>query len=583
MADKFPVFRASGRGTIADLESIVRQRAIVWANYRSDYIKALEASTTKVSISGQEYYRRFEINANAIKDAENSDHPHVDYLRLLGMSNDDMHNLWKDGFEPSEVDHLQHDWKDPGLQYSLEQAESFYDDVVNALSVADTVRLEGETVAYWETISERPAVPVQAIGEHGNEVSNINDDLDLYTGVKATVWNTTDVMKSKDMDYGLTITLLDSGTDVTPTDEKLLGAIKAMILLEGDDFMLRTEVSKESERLLNGVYYVKTRMEYDVSTVPTSYDMSKYLFDEGEFYQDVGLVPEAFAIVSEILAIWKNYFWKYKELESEAENVELATNGFVTIANGKYYMSVDKVKTMSKDDFEKIVAPSIDIRSVLDNDSFWKVILGGIARILSDLYGGIYNLLKEIPYFALKEQQVIDYLVKYGDPFSSKEFTREEAEVYMEKVGVKSIGLTISIVIAVASWGSLAELGYLSLAGGFTAAVTLVGIEVVMWSIASLLASLMNVGMAAYNAYMDAQTAYDGYTITEKLKELESTKAEPEDEAENAVDLGIITEASEYELQNYIMYEAMYNEVFEPKIEGLSPFDKGGELEIKYK
>ena len=58
---------------------------------------------------------------------------------------------------------------------------------------------------------------------------------------------------------------------------------------------------------------------------------------------------------------------------------------------------------------------------------------------------------------------------------------------------------------------------------------------------------------------------------------------EANEEAIKTATVGTMGDVTEFELRNYVMYDAIYNEKFENQLEHLNPFDRMGEFEPKYK
>ena len=592
MSDRFPTFSPSDQGSIADLHTVWEQRALTWANYKGQFDKKLKACTPYVTIDGKLCYgHSFFYDYHALASPWDSTHPHVEYLRILGMTDDDIRELWVTNIDPPEVDKLWNKWKNPDVGRTQSMGEQYYAEIYTALTEVTSITLTGETVVYNSGDVSKPEVAVDALNGHSSSAVHINQtsfgelgDYDLYNEFKPyPIVLTPMTAKDEWLDTLLAVKLLDRVTDVTPVDAPLLDAIRALILLEGDSFAPRTAVTKISERVVGDVTYVTTEMTYDTSTLTEFYNIDKFLHTDTEYYDKV--ISDDYIPVVEIQEIWKNYFWKYREPDSDEEDLAIQSDGILLLKNGVIYLTVDGLFRSSDKQFKEIIAPAINIYSELKDLARWKKILIPIAEMLNNLYGGIYNLLKHIPYFKHKEEQLIDWLVKHGKPFSSKEFTREEAEVYMKKVGTSAIGITISIVLLFLTAGAT---GAVSAAGK-----TIISIASAIGLTPALLASMinalltaLNIGLQAYTSYIGTESDFENYLLDEEFKEQTELEEKAKDEAKDAVEVanaGTMGDIDTYELQNYILYHGIFNEKFDDQLEHLNPFDRDGEFKPKYK
>ena len=590
MSDRFPTFSPSEQGSIADLHTVWEQRALTWSNYKGQFDKKLRACSPYIIINGKQCYGLgFAFSANAIANPWNSpDHPHVQYLKVLGMTDEQIQALYYSNLEPAEVETLWHKWQNPNVGRTLTMGNAYYAEIIALLSDVTKITLEGENIAYYGTELVRPELTNDLNNLHSYTALHINEtDYDLYDTWIPKLFSEIVPASASWLDRLLEVKLYNSlDEDITPVNKPLLDAVRALVLLESS-FATLTSTTKVSEREVVGEegyesqFFVTSRMTYDYT--PTEFlNIEKFLHTTTETYDEV--VEEVLTIQS----IWKNYFWKFREPDSDEEDLALQSEGILTLYDGRVYLTVDGLFRASDRQFEEIIAPAMNIYSELKNLAIWKKFLVTIGELLAELYGGIYNLLKHIPYFKHKEEQLIDYLVKYGDPLHNREFTREEAEVYMEGVGKKAIGITISIVLLFATFGTSSEasiLAWEAVEVGVAIGASASALAIIYTAVLSGVIAL-EIGLMAYTSYIGAEADFEGYILDEQFRELEELEEQARDEAKDAVEtatVGTMGDIGNFELQNYILYHGIYNEKFENQLEHLNPFDRDGEFKPKYK
>jgi len=122
MADKFPAYVPSDNGAYADLYAIWKSQALLWGQNKGEFDRKLKAIAPYVYINGiQCYSNQYAFDYHDIGVPSNNG-PATEWLRLLGMTDEEIHQLWLDGLDPSEVDTLWLKWKDPEVKYSQDSA-----------------------------------------------------------------------------------------------------------------------------------------------------------------------------------------------------------------------------------------------------------------------------------------------------------------------------------------------------------------------------------------------------------------------------------------------------------------------------
>ena len=573
MAKQIPPHTASGNGAIADMEQIWHAEALAWALYRNTFIRLTNDAMQTAIINGTDYWGPYAVmDYTAMADPWTyEDHPHVLWLENIGMSKDDIREFWVEGIDPSEVLEGRLAWKEVNLAGSIELAEEMYQNILAELTGVAKIKLTGETISYNGTTPEVDRIAVNPSLYNGHSVAtadmNRGGDIDLaFPSIAGGPPN------GEYYDMLLAVSYFD-GADVQMNinNKPLDDAVKALLLLKQEDMASIIDTVKVSERqVIDGafdLYFVTSQTTFDASTIDTAMDLADFPHSVTEYISkevtnDSGITYE------EYMEIWKNYFWLFDE-----GLVEQGNKFFISY-NGNLYLNKEVLRTASIGDFQTYIAPAINIHSKMKDLSEWKRFVYAIANFLSNIYSGIYDIIKEIPYFKKKLEHTVQWLVRHG--FRGKNFTEEEAIAYMDGIGPKAVGLTISIILIVASWGLATEVSVASMA--LTFGVTPATMLIIVNSL--LIANLaLNIGVSAYTSYIGVEDSFDQWKIDEQLKELEELEAELEDAKEEVLEtFNIATQGdvSQQEMQNYILYDAMFNEKFEPRLENAEPFAYNG-------
>ena len=578
-----PPYLKTQNNAKSDLTQVLTTRALAWSLYRYQLTEAFRKVFGTVNINGRLCYNadtRIGYQAGVL-DSETQK-----MLTMIGASDEEIADI-RVAKDDSDIDEVWFSFKEPTDDLSIERAQELYSDIVNKLTGVETIELVGVTNTYDSLETVRPVNMATTLDNHNSTATWINKAQDAYNGVVYEYPTGTNQIPISDLDYTMDIKFYDAtSADVTPTDTRLLSAVKALLFLEQDRFGTKASTTKDSEILIGSTYQVTAKVVYDVTTLDDELSMSSFLLTGTQTFQEI-LENENYLYggpTVQITKLWKNYLWQYGTVVLSTD-LEYVSGGILTSYNGKVYLTVDGLTDSNSDDFERWIAPSYNIRIETRDLEWWEKILTVISGLFNGLYEGVYQLLRLIPYFELKEEQLIDWLVEHGKPFSGETYTREEAEEYMHKVGVRAIGITVSIILIVFSGFDWSSLG--TIVADIGTAVTLFGLPALSVLFIEALLQVVNMGVMLYTSYIDGEQEFDEWKIEEHLKDLqEQMDAEADTSAETAIKLatvGTMGDTETFEVQNYIMYNASYNEFFEPKMENLEPFNNGGDYTIKYK
>lgn len=475
MSENFiPMFKKSGDGLAKDMLKLKKIELIAEGWYKGQLIQLLDKVAGRVIVDGIVCYNT-NIVINGYTNRNNNSERAKNIQKLLRLF----------GLDDTALDNIYYTWSNNQLDgilfnfdkeenydrvFSLDDFKETYKSLRELISNAQTFELVHNNTKYLETDTARPSVPYSdwyngSVWIEDSMSYDVNTDLS-EGGNGTTYTPIRDYSAGQVMHYS-SLKIFDvNGIDITSSySDKIVDAVKMLLLFSGNNFMQRDSITKLSEIIVineesENYVIVETKETYTKNYNITFADNEFWKYKNGSLKLQQYLDDGTYA-TRDIIAF--NYWDIFLYLDSFDNNQ----------SNDLFYISKRKISVFSSDENQRrltvdgiknhsgkeiafgltkyadfqILIPRKK-KKFLGMGGFVGSFLGGLFNAIVNLVTVVARILSYVPVFRI-QFQIIAWIF-------SGEWSNDQRRI--EQVGTRVLLAVIAAVIIVLTGGGAIQI-----------------------------------------------------------------------------------------------------------------------------
>lgn len=478
-----PNFKKSGDGLAKDMLKLKRIELIAEGWYKGQLIQLLDKVAGRVVIDGIVCYNtNIVINGYTNRNDNSERAKNIQkLLKLFGLDDaalDNIYYTWSNNQLDAIL--LNFDKKeDYDRVFSLEDFKETYRSLRELISNAKSFELIHNNTRYLEEDTERPSVPYSDWygGSAWIEDSmNYDVNVDLSEGGSGTTYAPIRDYSAGQVMYYSSLKIFDTnGIDITSTySDRLVDAVKMLLLFSGNNFMQRDSVTKLSETIVvneesTNYVIVETKEMYTKNYNITFSDNEFWRYKNGSLKLQVYLDDGTYGIRDIIAFDYWDIFLYLDSFDNDKSN-----DLFYVSKRNKSILDRDTIRRLTVDGIRKHSGKEIafgltrytDFKIIrprkkkrfLGMGGFIGSFLGGLFDLIVKLVTVVARILSYIPVFRI-QFQVIAWVF-------SGEWSNDQRRI--EQVGTRVLLAVIAAVIIVLTGGGAIQIAISILTSAFS-------------------------------------------------------------------------------------------------------------------